>query len=106
MNDIIHRCVVCEADFTPGGLDKAGKCSSCRIQYPTVKTRQEAFALNRPELHLGAKLTEERVRQIAREEFNAIRAEIKAKTEVMKMAQETAVVSQEVVTTVKETNNG
>jgi hypothetical protein len=43
-----------------------------------VKTREEAFALNRPDIHLGAKLTEERVRQIVREELNAIRAEIRA----------------------------
>lgn len=84
MSDIIHRCAICEADFAPGGLDKVGKCSACRTQYPTVNTRQEAFALNRPDIHLGVKLTDERVRQIAREEFNAIRAEIKAKAEAMK----------------------
>ena len=84
MSSIVHRCAICEADFAPGGLDKAGKCSACRMQYPTVSTRQEAFALNRPELHLGVKLTEEKVRQIVREEFNAIRAEIKVKAEAIK----------------------
>lgn len=81
MSDITHRCNICEADFAPGALDKAGKCGSCQLKYPTVKTRQEAFALNTPELHLGAKLTEERVRQIVREEFNAIRVEAKAAAE-------------------------
>lgn len=85
MSTISHRCCICEADFSPGALDKEGKCPICRAQYPTVKTKQEAFALNRPEIHLGAKLTEERVRQIIREEFNAIRAEIKAKAEASKV---------------------
>lgn len=84
MGNISHRCCICEADFSPGALDKAGKCPICRVQYPTVNTKQEAFALNQPELRLNAKLTEERVRQIAREEFNAIRAEIKAKAEALK----------------------
>lgn len=118
MSIISHRCCICEADFSPGALDKAGKCPICRIQYPTVSTKQEAFALNKPELHLGAKLTEERVRQIAREEFNVIRAEIKAKADALKavvapatastapVIVNTSIAETGIVTTNQETING
>ena len=90
MSDITHRCCICEADFAPGALDKAGKCPTCQTLYPTVKTRQEAFALNSPEIHLGAKLTEERVRQIIREEINAVVAGCKPaeKSDITKTTQE------------------
>ena len=86
-NDIIHRCVVCEADFRPGTLDKDGKCSSCRVAFPTVKNKKEAMLLNRPEINLGEKLTADGVRQIVREELNEFKAEQEAgKVKVDRMA--------------------
>jgi len=74
-NDIINRCCICEADFRPGSLDKDGKCVSCQEQFPTIKNKAEAMALNRPEIHLGEKLDVEKVRQIIKEELNAFKAE-------------------------------
>jgi len=76
-NDIIHKCCVCEADFRPGALDENGKCPICRAEYPTVKNKKEAMALNRPEIHLGERLDAEKVRQIVKEELNAFKAEQK-----------------------------
>jgi len=76
--DIIHKCCVCEADFRPGALDENGKCPICRVEYPTVKSKKEAMALNRPEIHLGERLDAEKVRQIVKEELNAFKAEQKA----------------------------
>lgn len=76
-NDIINKCCICEADFRPGTLDKDGKCSSCRVAFPTVKTKKDAMALNRPDINLSEKLTAEGVRQIVREELNEFRAEQK-----------------------------
>ena len=75
-NDIIHKCAVCEADFRPGSLDKDGKCPSCQKTFPTVNTKAEAMALNRPEINLGKKVTEETVRQIIKEELNEFKATI------------------------------
>ena len=77
-SDIVTRCCICGADFTPGVLDKNGKCPICRVEYPTVKNKKEAMALNKPEINLGAKLDEDRVRQIVKEELNAVKAERKA----------------------------
>ena len=77
MSDIIQKCCVCEGDFRPGGLDENGKCASCRVEFPTVKNKKEALALNRPELHLGKTLDAEGVRQIVKEELNAFKAEQK-----------------------------
>lgn len=74
-NDVIFKCCVCEADFHPGALGKDGKCSSCQVEFPTVKNKKEAMALNRPEIHLGKKLDAEEVRQIVKEELNAFKAE-------------------------------
>lgn len=78
MADIITRCCICEADFRPGSLDKAGKCVVCREKYPTVKNKQEAMALNQPNIHLGEKVTAEMVRQIIKEELNGFKAELEA----------------------------
>jgi len=75
--DIIQKCCICEADFRPGTLDKDGKCSSCRVAFPTVKNKKEAMLLNRPEINLGERLTAEGVRQIVREELNEFKAEQK-----------------------------
>ena len=77
-SDIVTRCCICGADFRPGVLDKNGKCPICRVEYPTVKNKKEAMALNKPEINLGAKLDENRVRQIVKEELNAVKAERKA----------------------------
>lgn len=85
-NDLVHRCCICEADFRPGSLDKDGKCSSCQVEYPTVKTKVDAMALNRPEIHLGKKLDAEGVRQIVREELNAFKAEQQVTDKVDNMA--------------------
>lgn len=79
-NDIINRCCICEADFRPGSLDKDGKCTSCRVKFPTVKNKVEAMAINRPEINLGKKLTVEDVRQVVKEELTAFKAEQKAVT--------------------------
>ena len=78
MATIEHRCSVCEAGFRPGALNKDGKCASCEEAYPSVKNRMEALALNKPEIHMNAKMTEEKVRQIVREEIYSIKAERKA----------------------------
>ena len=75
--DIVCKCCICEADFRPGSLDKDGKCSVCRVKFPTVKNKVEAMALNRPEINLGERLTVEKVRQIIKEELNAFKAEQK-----------------------------
>ena len=75
--DLVHRCCICEADFRPGTLDKDGKCSSCAVQFPTVKSKVEAMALNRPEINLGGRVDVDKVRQIVKEELNAFRAEQK-----------------------------
>ena len=77
-NDIVHKCCVCDADFRPGGLDENGKCAICRVEYPTAKSKKEALALNRPEIHLGKTLDVDGVRQIVKEELNAFKAEFKA----------------------------
>lgn len=90
-NDIIHKCAVCEADFRPGALDKDGKCLSCREAFPTVKTKAEAMALNRPEIHLGEKVDGEKVRQIIKEELNEFKAVLKAEQKVDNMAKARAV---------------
>jgi hypothetical protein len=81
MAEIIHRCAVCEADFRPGSLDKDGKCSKCAKDFPTVKNKLEAMALNRPELLIGEKLTVEKVRQVVKEELNAFMAGRKVEPE-------------------------
>jgi len=78
MSDIQFKCSVCEADFRPGVLDKEGKCPSCQKEYPSVKNKAEAMALNRPEINLGRKLDEKAVRQIVREELNEFKAVLKA----------------------------
>lgn len=85
-NDIVFKCCICEADFRPGALDKNGKCPICCVEYPTVKNKVEAMALNRPEIHLGKKLDAEDVRQIVKEELNAFRAEQAAGSKVDRMA--------------------
>ena len=85
-SDLIHKCCVCEQDFRPEGLDGNGKCSNCRVQFPTVKNKAEAMALNRPELHLGQKLDADGVRQIIKEELNAFKAEQAAASKVDNMA--------------------
>jgi hypothetical protein len=77
MADLDFQCCICEASFRPGTLDKAGKCPSCAEQFPTVKNKIEAMALNKPEIHLGKKLTEPDVRRIVREEMAAIKMERK-----------------------------
>jgi len=85
-NDIVHKCCICEADFRPGALDKAGKCPICRAEYPTVKNKAEAMALNRPEINLGEKLDADGVRQIIKEELNEFKAEMKVADKVDRMA--------------------
>lgn len=80
---MVFKCCICEADFHPGGLDKAGKCVVCRKEFPTVKNKQEAMALNRPEIHLSKKLDAEDVRQIVREELNAFKVEQVAMTKAL-----------------------
>lgn len=85
-NDIIFKCCICEADFRPGVLDKNGKCPVCCVEYPTVKNKVEAMALNRPDIHLGEKLDAEGVRQIIKEELNAFKAEQAAAAKVDNMA--------------------
>jgi hypothetical protein len=86
MADIIHRCVVCEADFRPEALDKDGKCPICRVQYPAVRNKKEAMALNRPEINLGEKVDVDRVKQLIKEALNELRAELKAEKKVEAMA--------------------
>ena len=76
---ITHLCSICEASFAPGVLSKQGKCPSCVKEFPTVKTKAEAILLHQPNLHLAPKLTEARVRELVREEYNLIKAEIKVK---------------------------
>jgi len=76
MADIIHKCCVCEQEFRPEGLDKDGKCAVCRVEYPTVKSKKEAMALNRPEIHLGEKVDVEKVKQIVKEAINELKAEL------------------------------
>lgn len=78
MSDIDFRCSICEASFKPGVIDKDGKCPACAEQYPTVKNKMEAMALSQPNLHLGKKLDEKRVREIVREELNFTKSERKA----------------------------
>jgi len=85
-SDIIQKCCICNADFRPGSLDKNGKCASCAKEYPTVSNKKEAMALNRPEIHLGEKLTVEKVRQIIKEELNEFKSEQKAKQKADNMA--------------------
>ena len=77
MADIVNRCCICEADFYPGALDKDGKCPVCRVEYPTVNNKAEAMALNRPEIHLGERVTLDKVRQIITEELNSFKAEMR-----------------------------
>ena len=86
MSDIIQKCCVCENDFRPGSLGKDGKCVSCQKAFPTVKTKAEAMALNRPEIHLGEKVTADTVRQIVKEELNEFKAVLKAEQKVDNMA--------------------
>jgi predicted nucleic acid-binding Zn-ribbon protein len=85
-NDIIHKCAICEADFRPGALDKNGKCPICRVEYPTVKNKKEAMALNRPEINLGEKVDVEKVKQIVKEAINELKAELKADAKIDNMA--------------------
>ena len=85
-NNIVHKCCVCGHDFWPGGLDKNGKCATCRVDFPTVKSKAEAMALNRPEIHLGRKIDEQAVRQIVKEELNEFRAVLKAEQKADNMA--------------------
>lgn len=86
MADLVFKCCVCENDFRPEGLDKNGKCVSCRKAFPTVKNKAEAMALNRPEIHLGEKVTADTVRQIVKEELNEFKAVLKAEQKVDNMA--------------------
>ena len=86
MADIIHKCCVCEQDFRPEGLDKDGKCAVCRVEYPTVKSKKEAMALNRPEIHLGEKVDVEKVKQIVKEAINELKAELMLADKVDRMA--------------------
>lgn len=83
-NDIVHKCCLCNNDFRPGSLDKEGKCSLCHELYPNVKTREEMLLLNRPEINLGKKVTEETVRQIIKEELNEFKADMKAAFDIAK----------------------
>jgi len=85
-NDIIHKCCVCGQDFRPEGLDENGKCTSCRVEFPTAKNLKEAIAINRPEIHLGKTLDAEGVRQIIKEELNAFKAEQAAGNKIDNMA--------------------
>jgi hypothetical protein len=82
MATIDFQCSICEASFREGLLNKHGKCPSCEKEYPTVKTKAEAMALNRPEINLDAEMTEDRVRQIAKQEINE--ALFGAKSEINK----------------------
>ena len=86
MSDIQFKCSVCEADFRPGVLDKEGKCPSCQKEYPSVKNKAEAMALNRPEINLGRKLDEKAVRQIIREELNEFKVVLKSEQKKDNMA--------------------
>jgi hypothetical protein len=88
MSDLQFKCSICEADFRPGVLDKEGKCPSCQKEYPTVKNKAEALALNRPEINLGKKIDEATVRQIIREELNEFKAVLKAENEKAKQQAE------------------
>lgn len=85
-DDIIHKCCICEADFRPGALDKDGKCASCRKEFPTVKSKAEAMALNRPEINLGKKMDDATVRQIVKEELNEFKAALKAEQKADNLA--------------------
>ena len=85
-NDIVFKCCICEAEFSPGVLDKNGKCPICRAEYPTAKNKKEAVALNNPTLNLGKKLDAKGVRQIIKEELNAFKAELKKEQKVDAMA--------------------
>ena len=76
---LTFNCSICNASFGPGVLDKQGKCPSCVKEFPTSKTKSDAVLLHQPNLHLAKKLTEDRVRELVREEYNLIKAEIKAK---------------------------
>jgi len=76
---LTFNCAICDASFSPGVLDKQGKCPSCVKEFPTSKTKSDAILLHQPNLHLAPKLTEARVRELVREEYNLIKAEIKAK---------------------------
>jgi hypothetical protein len=73
---ISHQCSICEAGFGAGVLVK-GKCPACAVLYPNVKDKAEAMVKERPALQLKKRLTEEDVRRLAREEFNAIKVENK-----------------------------
>lgn len=72
MVSIDFKCAICEASFRHGVLDKHGKCPSCAKEFPEAKTRLEAMAMNKPEIHLNPELNEDRVRQIVKEELDRI----------------------------------
>ena len=76
---LTFNCAICDASFGPGVLDNKGKCPSCIKEFPTSKTKSDAILLHQPNLHLAPKLTEVRVRELVREEYNLIKAEIKTK---------------------------
>jgi len=75
-NDTVHKCCLCNNDFRPEALGKDGKCSTCHAQFPNVKTREEMMLINRPEINLGKKVTEETVKQIIKEELNEFKTVI------------------------------
>jgi len=75
---LTFNCAICDASFGSGVLDKQGKCPSCIKEFPTSKTKSDAILLHQPNLHLAPKLTEARVRELVKEEYNAIKADIKA----------------------------
>ena len=69
MASIELKCCFCNASFHPGVLNELGKCPTCELNYPSVKTLKEAMAMNQPEFHMGEELTVDKIREIVREEL-------------------------------------
>jgi len=76
MANIEHKCCFCSGTFQPGVLNELGKCPTCEVAYPGIKTLKEAMGLNQPELHMGNEMTVDMVREIVREEL-AKRCDVK-----------------------------
>ena len=62
------QCIICEGQFDPLKL-KEGKCSICQEEFPNAKNRQEALEQTGPQKGQVTNLTEDKVRNIVREEI-------------------------------------
>jgi len=43
MADIELKCCFCSETFDPGVLNELGKCPTCEVAYPKIKTLKEAM---------------------------------------------------------------